>query len=175
MVRHAALPRGSGRRLPARGFTLVELIVAVAVLAVLLSLAAPSFRGLLEAQRMRSAAFDLMADLTLARSEALKRGANVVLTPATGGWTQGWTITTPASGGGNQVLGEKPPLGGGVNLPTAPVTVTFDRNGRVAGLTDVARFSMQTATYGRSRCISLDPSGRPKSYNASCPSSTPSS
>ena len=45
-----------------RGFTLVELMVTVVVLGIFLSIAVPSFRSLLEAQRVKAMAYDMVAD-----------------------------------------------------------------------------------------------------------------
>lgn len=75
------------------GFTLVELLVSLAVLAVVMGLAVPSIRDYLLNQRVRSVAFDLAASLLQTRSEAGKRSANVTITQAAGGWQNGWTIT----------------------------------------------------------------------------------
>lgn len=150
------------------GFTLIELMVTVAVLAVLMTIAAPSFRDILEIQRMRSAAFDLMSDLTLARNEALKRGAiapPVTLSPASAGWVEGWSMTA-----GTEVLSQRSKVGTGVTVtPKGPTTLTFDRNGRLVDTTSVVRFELSNTSGNRKRCISIDPSGRPKSSTAACP------
>lgn len=147
------------------GFTLLELIVTISVLSILVALAAPSFRQLLEAQRMRAASFDLVADLTLARSEAIKRGAAITLAPTTAGdWSTGWTVRA-----GAEEIGKKSPLGGGVTFAVAPNSIAFDRTGRVSSITTV-RFGLQTSNALRQRCILLDPSGRPKSITTACPS-----
>jgi len=60
-----------------RGFTLVELLIAVAVVAVLLVVAAPSFRDLILMQRMKSIHAQLVTDLQYARAEAVSSGAVV--------------------------------------------------------------------------------------------------
>jgi len=56
-----------------RGFTLIELMVAVAVVAILLTLAAPSFYDYIRVQRLKSVNAQLVTDLQLARSEAASR------------------------------------------------------------------------------------------------------
>ena len=76
----------------ASGFTLVELLVAMSILAILVAIALPSFRQITAAQRMRSASSDIVSDLVIARNEAVKRGQNVVLAPASAGWSGGWTL-----------------------------------------------------------------------------------
>lgn len=55
------------------GFTLVELMITITVLAVLAAIAAPSFVSMLERQRLNAATENLFVDLQHARSEAIKR------------------------------------------------------------------------------------------------------
>lgn len=59
---------------PSRGLTLPELLVALAVVAILIAVAAPSFRGMIEVQRLRSINSQLVTDLQFARNEAVTRG-----------------------------------------------------------------------------------------------------
>lgn len=94
-----AHPRLSGhpRYVTQRGFTAVELMVAVAIVAVLAALAAPSFTLLMERWRVRSASEDLTSALYYARSEAIKRGGGVAI-DATSGWNQGWKVTYTQGG-----------------------------------------------------------------------------
>jgi type IV fimbrial biogenesis protein FimT len=61
------------RQVRDRGFTLVELLIVVAVLAVILTLAAPSFREMIEMQRLRGTSAQLTTDIQFARSEAVSR------------------------------------------------------------------------------------------------------
>ena len=64
-------------RAKSQGFTLIELMIVVAVVAVILTLAAPSFRDMILMQRLRGINAQLVTDLAFARSEAISRGAFV--------------------------------------------------------------------------------------------------
>ena len=64
---------------PMRGFTAIELMVVVAIMAVLAALAAPSFTPLMEGWRVRQATEALQSTIFYARSEAIKRGGNVAI------------------------------------------------------------------------------------------------
>jgi len=63
----------------ATGFTAIELMVTLAVLAVLAALATPSFKPLVERWRVRSAVEQLESTLRYARSEAIKRGGHIAI------------------------------------------------------------------------------------------------
>lgn len=60
-----------------RGFTLVEMMISIAILAVLLGLAAPGFQTFIRNTQVRTTADSLQAGMQLARSEALRRNARV--------------------------------------------------------------------------------------------------
>jgi len=98
--------RARVRRTVLRGFTLIEIMVVVTVLAVLAGLAAPSFRNMILSNRAATAASALQVSLNLARSEAVRRGADARVTIAANGvagqWSNGWTVfvdrTTNANG-----------------------------------------------------------------------------
>ena len=82
-------------------------MVVVAIVAILAALAAPSFTQMLQRNRLSAAASALQVSLSLARSEAVKRGADARVTVAAnttaGTWVNGWTVfvdgTTDANGG----------------------------------------------------------------------------
>lgn len=63
----------------AAGFTAIELMVVVSIVAILAALAAPSFTPLIEKWRVRESAEQLQTTLYYARSEAIKRGGQVVI------------------------------------------------------------------------------------------------
>ena len=82
----------TGRTPRQRGLTLVEFIITLLVAGVLLGVAVPGFQKLISAQRLRAASFNLVSDLVLARSEAVKRRVAVQLVPSASGWEGGWTV-----------------------------------------------------------------------------------
>ena len=66
------------------GFTLVELMVALAVVAILVSVSMPSFGNLIDKYRLKGAADALQGEVQFARSEAIRRNQAVYLTFGTG-------------------------------------------------------------------------------------------
>lgn len=83
-------------RAGAEGFTLIELMVTIAVAAVVLSIVVPSFGSMIDRSRLRNAAEQLRSDLAVARSEALRRGRPVVVSFTRSGdgatWCYGMTL-----------------------------------------------------------------------------------
>lgn len=84
-----------------RGFSLLELMVTVAIVAIIAMLVAPAFDSMLKANRTRTVANELLASLNLARSEAMLRGQPVSIcrssdgrtcTTAGTGWDKGWIV-----------------------------------------------------------------------------------
>ena len=147
-----------------RGFTLIEAMVVIAVMAVLAGTSVSSFVWLNQSTQVRGASFDLIADLDFARSEAVKRNANVVVAPRNGDWVNGWTITFGAN-----VLRSRDAIGAAVGFTAAPPTLTFDGAGR-ASLVTVGNFQICPPSGGSStgRTIRLDPSGLSRSTKSTC-------
>ncbi|WP_198411398.1 GspH/FimT family pseudopilin [Marinimicrobium alkaliphilum] len=81
-----------------RGFTLIELIVTLAVLAIVAGFAIPGFNSLIQSNRSVALAEDLLSAVNYARSEAVRRGQRVSLcasdngTSCTGDWVDGWIV-----------------------------------------------------------------------------------
>ncbi|SRR5690554_3943025 len=75
-----------------QGFTIIELMVAIAVAGVLLSVAVPSFQNIARNNAVRTATNDLIATINLARQQSMSMRSEVSITPATGGWSNGWSI-----------------------------------------------------------------------------------
>lgn len=164
--------RGQGALLlrHARGFTLVELMIVVTLMAVMLGIAAPSFRDFVAGQRVKTAAGEYSSSLVQARSEAIKRNASVTVTPATlsaSGWAQGWSVAV-----------------GGTTLATqdAYTGLTFEGSATAISYLGTGRLSAAATTlkvkavYGDSCMnVAIDLSGMPRSTkttknpDGSCP------
>jgi len=150
----------------ARGFTMIEALVVVAIVAILASIAYPSMQDLMKASRLRGASSDFYSDLLAARSEAIKRRTNVSVSPSGGTWTGGWSVTFAAS-----TLRNHEPLAGDiqvqVNIPAAPASpITYGSNGRPtclpASCVRTTVIFYVTGTPGaQARCIGISPSGLP--------------
>ncbi len=98
-----------------KGFTLVELMITVAVVAILAAIAYPSFQTTLRSSRMATTSNELIASLALARSEAVKstNGAGVCassdgLTCNGTAWTDGWLVWSDVNGNGSFDKGDTP-------------------------------------------------------------------
>lgn len=92
-----------------RGFTLLEVVVVMAIIAILTALAAPGFTALIQSNAVSGNVNTFMADLRYARSEAIRRGSAVIMCrsdlpeaaaptcgagsgPGGNGWVSGWII-----------------------------------------------------------------------------------
>lgn len=164
--------RQSGRKprigVRERGFTLIELMTTLTVLAIMLGIAVPSFRNFIAAQKVKTAAYDLVSTMLLARSEAVKRNSPVLVTPGSAAaWAGGWTVSAGATTLQQQQAVE------GVTItpkdPTNPATalalanMSFAASGRLA-----AKAYFEIAGTAATKCVTVDLSGIPSSALGSC-------
>lgn len=77
------------------GFTLIELIVTLAIAAILAAIAAPAFQTTIANNAVRSTSRDLVSAVTAARMQSMSTRSEVRVVPAAGGWAAGWTIDYP--------------------------------------------------------------------------------
>lgn len=85
------------------GFTLIELLIVISIVAILGSVAIPSYQTSIANTRMNAELERLAMDMSYARSEAIKRGVSVAICPTAGcvaasNWDQGWTVFVDPAG-----------------------------------------------------------------------------
>jgi type IV fimbrial biogenesis protein FimT len=173
------------------GYTLVEVLTVLAVAGVMASVAVPGMQGLASSARVSGAANGMLADLFLARSEAIKRRLRVVVcrsadgascAPA-GSWEQGWIVFADVDGNGQRAPGEalvrvQQALPAGVRLTgtaTLAKYVSYAPTGAAktigggfqAGTLTVCATSLDAAP---ARRIVISSSGRPRTQKVQLPS-----
>jgi type IV fimbrial biogenesis protein FimT len=143
----------------AAGFTLVELGITLAIGGILVMLAVPSLTTLIVTQQVRTGATDLQGSLYFARSEALKRGANVEIIPVGDDWKNGWKVQL-ADG---TLLRTQPALNPRLSAisVTTGTKVVYRSDGHVttAPATMIVRAADNAGV--AARCVAVDLSGRP--------------
>lgn len=140
------------------GFTMIELLVVIAIFAVMAALAAPSMTRLIAGQRLKGAATDLHLSLTKARSEAIKRNADVTVDPSGGNWANGWSVVNPSDPAAPlDVRG----VVTSVSIATTASSVVYNGSGRTTPASSGGSFVFSSSATDATRCLSIDPSGRP--------------
>lgn len=151
-----------------RGFTLIELMVTLSVLAIMLGIGVPSFRNFIAAQKVKTAAYELVSSMMLARSEAVKRNSAVLVTPgAAAAWAGGWSVSAGAT-----TLQQQQAVDGVTITPKDPANpattlalanMSFAASGRLA-----AKAYFEIAGTAATKCVKVDLSGIPSSVAGSC-------
>lgn len=126
-----------------RGFTLIEAMLAMALLAVLAGLAAPALTQLRHAQQVRVASIDLASAFVLAREEAITRRQAVLVVSQDGEWSKGWRIFVDLDADGSHDDGE----------PLLYVGAARGTGVRISGNAPVSRYVRYTPS-GEARLLS---------------------
>ncbi|HEX7060838.1 MAG TPA: GspH/FimT family pseudopilin [Woeseiaceae bacterium] len=147
------------------GFTLLELIVTLAVAAIILSFGVPGFMGFVQNSRATTHTNDLVTALNLARSEATRRGSAVTVCSTTNGascngstdWSTGWVVRD-AAGNVLRVWAER---SGGANVVTGGVnSLSFGSRGALTGSATTFDIKVPDCTGKHARRVSVNAAGR---------------
>jgi type IV fimbrial biogenesis protein FimT len=180
------------------GFTLIELMVVIAIAAILAALAAPSFTGLINASKISSGVNTFLADMRLARSESIRLGGDVIMCrsnapeaanpvcntgsgPGGNGWVSGWIVFHDLDNNLNRngtepVLRVQPALSS-IDSITEPGTPSakfpFTATGRLRSATSATTLQFGGAYFANSmqRVVCVGLGGRARiagDGNASC-------
>lgn len=154
------------------GFTLVELMVTVAVVAILSTIAVPSFQSVIQNNRASSVTNQIVTALNLARSEAVRRGQPVSV--CTTNWNQGWRVEvgTNCNATGDNLLRvwEAPHSSMVINSGNTN-TISFGSLGSRENSNEVTiTVHVQNCSGDRQRTLSIAPGGRVSANRSDCPS-----
>ena len=171
--------KAKGEEMDGRGFTLVELLVVLAVGAILLAIAIPSYAFLVNSSRLAAVTNDLVTALHLARSEAIKRGMRVTVcktsnamadTPVcdtTASWQQGWLVfvdggTKGVIDSGDTLLRVQDRVSAAVTITTSNFSsfVSYLPSGKSQGPNELANGALRVCVASTRRDIIINNTGR---------------
>jgi type IV fimbrial biogenesis protein FimT len=155
---NSSMPRPSRMR----GFTLIELMVTITIVAILLAIAIPSFSELALSSKLSANANSLVAGAHLARSEAIKRNAVVTLcasanaTSCNGsGWEDGWIILS-----GTTVIKAQEAASSGMRLNGSVLSINFQPTGASATQATITVCRKTPTVGGKERVVTISSTGR---------------
>ncbi|WP_285834464.1 GspH/FimT family pseudopilin [Kangiella sp. TOML190] len=154
-----------------KGFTLIELMVTISLVAILAAIAVPSFDSLIKANRLTGTANELLGAISSARSEAIKNRSQVTLAPKAGSWINGWTVTVTSN---NDTVLDRNAFNNFLTSSSSGSkgTVTFNTNGFVAapnpwGNNDGVTFCDDNGK-GRKVVLSISGSAKVQKIDTAC-------
>lgn len=158
---------------PTRGFTLIELIVAIAVAAILMTIAVPSLKNLIRDNRVTGQTNELVAMINFARNEAIRRNdtISVVLTNSADGWSG---LVEDPEGDGSASCTAQGALRcadySDVQLTSGSTNIAFNNRGYLTPFSEINLALEHTDCSGDSqrREIEILPTGQVSSSLAAC-------
>lgn len=156
-----------------RGFTLIELVVTVAVLAIAASFAVPAFQQLVESNRLATESNRLLSAISFARSEAVRVGDDASLTANTGGFGDGWCVhlgTACNNTGTNEILRQFDAAQ--LDYTASANTLTFNARGEMTNTAFQLSIDPKNCGSGevdKRRTVSVSLSGRGSVQKGNCP------
>lgn len=141
------------------GFTLIELMIAVSVLAVLMAIAVPSFQDLTRNMALAGAANEVVGGLQFARSEAVRRNQRVAFEAKT---NRSWAVFIDANSNSSFDSGDtsirESSYSDQVTALGAAIQVSFGGAGDASTSTN---FCLKVSNHAKSKKITIERSGRP--------------
>jgi len=150
------------------GFTLIELMITLVVASIVLTVAVPSFSTFFLKNRMSSQANDLITSLTLARSEAIKRGTSIKVCSSAdqascgGTWSDGWIVITADD---TELIRAYGALKGSSTLTAGASSVTYTSSGFLNGAQTTFTLCDSTETGEDGRQVDVSATGRPSNIS----------
>lgn len=124
---------------PATGFTLVEMMIVLAIVAILLGIGMPSFTDSMRDKRLSALTSEFISAIYVARNESLTRRKSITLEAAPAGWAAGWTINDGdtvlhryANPNPDAVEEQQILIFNGADTAIAPELFTFSTKGQVS-------------------------------------------
>jgi type IV fimbrial biogenesis protein FimT len=161
-----------------RGFTLVELMITVIVIAVVATVAVPNFARVIESTRLTGYSSELVSAVNTARSEAIKRGSRVGVCASndqatcsgSDDWSTGWIVyVDDGSGNVDEVLRVREAFDGDVSIDgqSGASGLTYRDTGAVLDAVGI-EIDIPSCDGGTARTVSVNLAGRPEVAQGSC-------
>lgn len=176
------------KHVPESGFTLIELMMAVAIGIILMTMAVPSFQNIVVNNRLATKTNELVADIAMARSEAVKQGRSAYICRSTNqtscvgsgsDWTSGWLVWVDTDANGSlsssEIVRVHESVSGismSAKMGTTDISsIQYTANGfRSTATTANIVFTMTATgcTQNQARTVTIIATGRPSVTTAAC-------
>ncbi len=173
-----------------RGFTLIEMMITIAIAAILLTVAVPSFQHSMRGNRLTTEANELFSAMSLARSEAIKRGTSITVCASSDqsacsnstNWATGWIVFVDknadlsrdgtdcgTAAADDCLLKVQGALKGDAVLTGSTTFVTYNANGRASAASSLTLKAAAACGVNEQRTISVTSTGRVSVAQEDCP------